>query len=141
MNPQLIASILFVLAFLALIFISHLLHHQYKIEVDFSRKFLHIAGGLLALLLPFFFSEVWYVVFICVLAFLLLLLTYAANKLQAVHRTSRRSVGSIVFPIPVFICFLAAQLSHNNLLFFLPISLLTLADPAAEWGGKKWGRH
>jgi len=28
---------------------------------------------------------------------------------------------------------------NNDLLFYLPLSLLTLSDPVAEWAGKKWG--
>jgi dolichol kinase len=72
---------------------------------------------------------------------LVLLITYYTRQLDALHKTERKSLGSIIFPIPVYVCFLAATFYNNHLLFFLPLSLLTFADPAAEWGGKRWGQH
>ncbi len=49
------------------------------------------------------------------------------------------SFGSIFFPVPVYICFFAANKFDNYLLFVLPISILTISDTVAEWGGKRWG--
>jgi phytol kinase len=139
MNTQLFYALLFLLFFLLFIYISHVLYKKYKLPVDHSRKFLHISGGLLALFFPLFLHSHWWVLLLCTLALLLLLVTFLIKELPAIHRTERTSIGSIIFPIPVYICFLSAEKFENNLLFFLPISLLTIADPAAEWGGKKWG--
>jgi phytol kinase len=61
------------------------------------------------------------------------------NKLQSVHKTKRKSVGSIIFPIPVYCCFLAAEILHNSLFFYLPVSLLAISDTSAEIAGTRWG--
>ena len=65
---------------------------------------------------------------------------YLPKKLlPSIHRTSRYSVGSVLFPLPVYGCFLAAELLDENILFYLPISLLTISDTAAETAGIQWG--
>jgi len=61
------------------------------------------------------------------------------HMLQSVHKTKRNSIGSIIFPIPVYCCFLAAETLHNNLYFYLPVSLLAIADSSAEIAGTRWG--
>ncbi|MEO6071167.1 MAG: hypothetical protein ABIN57_10725 [Chitinophagaceae bacterium] len=137
----LLSSLFFLAAFLGLLVVTNLLFTKYNLPVDRSRKFLHITGGLLSLTIPFFIQSHWWVLVICTLAFAVLLGTYFTHQLDAVHKTNRTSVGSIIFPIPVYICFAVAAFYGNTLLFFIPISILTVADPAAEWGGKRWGKY
>lgn len=139
MNQTIKYALILLCAFLLLIGATDWLHSKYKVSVDASRKFLHIAGGLLSLCMPLLLPSHWWVLILCSLAFLLLSFTYFMNFLKGVHGTERKSAGSIIFPIPVYVCFLFAENWNNFLLFYLPISLLTLADPMAEWGGKKWG--
>lgn len=59
--------------------------------------------------------------------------------MPSIHGTQRVSWGSIVFPIPVFVCFLASKEWGNGVFFYLPVSLLTISDTLAELGGNKWG--
>jgi dolichol kinase len=140
MNPQLTAVIVFTLLFLILVSITQLLYSVAKVASDRSRKFLHVSGGVLALFIPLYFKSHWFVLIICSAAFLLLCFTFYKKMLPSVHQTKRISVGSIIFPLPVYICFVTAEKTGNNmLLYFLPVSLLTLADTMAELGGKKWG--
>ena len=132
-------ALFILLAFILLVVIAHLLHTKLHVPVDSSRKFLHISGGMLALCMPLLLPTHWWVLGLCLLAFFLLLFTYLLNYLQGIHGTKRKSIGSIIFPVPVYICFLCSEIWNSNLLFYLPICLLTIADPIAEWGGKKWG--
>lgn len=139
MHQPLPYALFILLSFLLLVVTAHLLHTKLQIPVDSSRKFLHISGGMLALCMPLILPTHWWVLALCLLAFFLLLFTYLLNYLQGIHGTKRKSIGSIIFPIPVYVCFLCSEIWNSNLLFYLPICLLTLADPIAEWGGKKWG--
>lgn len=139
MNSQLLALFVFLGVLLLLIGITELLYRRFKIPAEGSRKFLHVSGGLLCLLLPLFFASHWWVLVLASLSFLLLLITYLTNMLQSVHKTKRYSIGSVIFPIPVYFCFLFADRIDNNLFFLLPISLLTISDTAAEIAGKRWG--
>ncbi|HEY2721333.1 MAG TPA: hypothetical protein VGI82_06395 [Chitinophagaceae bacterium] len=61
--------------------------------------------------------------------------------MPAIHKTKRVSFGSILFPIPVYACFFISKHFNNDLFFYLPVSLLTISDTLAEWGGNKWKDH
>ncbi len=93
----------------------------------------------MCLLFPPIFSSHWWVLALAAVAFVILLITYIKKMLPSVHQTKRFSVGSVLFPMPVYLCFLAAELKGNNLFFYLPVALLAIADTAAEAGGNKWG--
>jgi phytol kinase len=136
---QTVSAIIFLSLFLLLVAIAHLLYRYLKIPAEYSRKFLHVSGGVLALFAPLFIQSHWWVLAICAAAFLFLLFTYVKQLLPAVHRTKRKSVGSVIFPLPVYICFLIASWKNNDLLFYIPVSFLTISDAMAEWGGTKWG--
>jgi phosphatidate cytidylyltransferase/phytol kinase len=126
MDSQLLALFIFLGILLLLIGITELLYRRFKIPAEASRKFLHVSGGLLCLFLPVFFSSHWWVLTLALLSFLLLLITYLNNMLHSVHKTKRYSIGSIIFPISAYFCFLTADMIDNNLFFFLPVSLLTI---------------
>jgi phytol kinase len=139
MSSQFLYLLLFLGLLLILIIITELLHKFFKVSTEQSRKFLHVSGGLMCLLFPSFFQSHWWLLPLVTLSFLLLFITYKLKMLPSIHQTKRSTVGSILFPVPVYCCFLAAELMHNNLFYYLPISLLTISDTAAETGGHQWG--
>jgi len=140
MNPQLLVSGIFLLLFLGIVLASQLMYKA-SVSTEKSRKFVHVAGGTLALFLPLFIESHEYVLGICSLAFLLLLVSRILKGLPGIHRTKRKSVGSIIFPIPIYICFAAATDANDDMLFYIPVSLMTYSDTVAEWGGKKLGKY
>ena len=131
-------AIAFLLIFLLLVGIAQWLYRGLHVSAEGSRKFLHVSGGLLALAAPLFFRSQRPVLLLCGLAFLMLLVTFLKNWLPAVHRTRRNSIGSVLFPIPIYLCFVIAKQQDNDLLFYLPVSLLTISDALAEWAGARW---
>jgi phytol kinase len=139
MHSPFFSLLIFLFLLLALIVITESLHRYFKFTAEQSRKFLHVSGGLMCLLFPRFFNSHWWVLVLAVVSFLLLFITYRKKMLPSIHQTRRPSIGSVLFPIPVYICFLIAEINQNELFFYLPVSLLTLADTAAEIGGNKWG--
>lgn len=141
MKLQIMYALIFLSIFLLLVIISHVSYKFLKILSENSRKFLHVSGGVLALFAPVFFTSHWWLLILCSLAFLLLLFTYIKQWLPAVHQTARSSIGSVIFPIPVYLCFLIAENRNDDLLFYLPISFLTISDAIAQWTGKKWELH
>ena len=141
MPSQLLSLLLFLTLLLTLIIISELLHRYWKFPAEQSRKFLHVTGGLMCLLFPTFFQSHWWMLALTGVSFLLLLTTYLIKLLPSVHQTKRKTIGSVLFPIPVYCCFFIAKQQHNDLLYYIPISLLTISDTAAEIAGTKWGHH
>jgi phytol kinase len=139
MDPQLLSLLLFLGLLGVLIVVTELLHRRWGWPAEWSRKFLHVSGGLMCLLFPVFFHSHWWLLPLALISFLILLVSYCRNWLGSIHQTKRRSIGSVIFPIPVYGCFLLAQLMQDNLFFYIPISLLTISDTAAEMAGNRWG--
>jgi dolichol kinase len=141
MNQQIVYALIFLSIFLLLVVVSHVLYKVFNISSENSRKLLHVSGGVLALFAPVFFTSHWWVLILCSLAFLLLLFTYIKKWIPAIHETSRSSIGSVIFPVPLYLCFFIAENRNDELLFYLPISFLTISDAIAQWTGEKWGTH
>ena len=139
MNSQMLWLLIFLVLLGILISISELLHRKLKVKPEQSRKFLHVSGGLMCLLFPSIFNSHWWLLLLATIAFLLLIITYRRKLLPSVHQTNRYSLGSVLFPIPVYLCFLIAELLENSLFFYIPVSLLAIADTAAETGGNILG--
>src|SRR5690349_21158270 len=108
MSSPLGLALLFLGMFSMLTAFTQFLHKTLKIDSEASRKFLHVSGGIVSLFLYPFFQSDWWVLILCFIVFLVLLLTYCFRMLPSIHKTSRLSFGSILFPIPVYLCFLLA---------------------------------
>src|ERR1043166_8899619 len=139
MSPEFLTTVILLLLFLILIIIANYLYKHYRWSSENSRKFIHVAGGILCLVGFRFVHSHWYVLILCSIAFTILLITFIKKTLPSIHNTRRISFGSILFPIPIYFCFLASKHWNNNLFFYLPVFLLTISDTLAEWGGNKWG--
>jgi dolichol kinase len=139
MSPEFLTTIILLLAFLILIIITNFLYKQYSWSSENSRKFIHVSGGILCLVAFRFLRSQWSVLILCSIAFTILFITFIKNSLPSIHKTKRISFGSILFPIPVYFCFLASKYWNNDVFFYLPVFLLTISDTLAEWGGNKWG--
>lgn len=139
MNEQVIWLAAFLLLLSVLIITAEILHKKFHWASENSRKFLHVSGGFISLLLPLFFQSHWWVLALTSIAFIILFVTYKRKMLSSVHQVKRYTVGSVLFPIPVYACFLFAELKQDPLLFYLPVSLLAVSDTAAEIGGQRWG--
>ncbi len=141
MNSNLVHSFL-ILGIFAFLFIitDWLLYQKCAIPSKVCRKFLHISSGLLALLLPWFITSHWYVLFICGTAFLPLLVGQLLKKFKSIHAIGRTSIGTLVYPVSVYGCFWVSEFYQSRLLFYFPILILAFADPMAEVVGNKWGK-
>lgn len=140
MNPQLLASAIFLLLFLVIIVAAQFMYKA-SVETEKSRKFVHVSGGILSLFLPAYIESHWYVLGICSIAFLTLLVTWIRKDLPGIHKTKRKSVGSVIFPIPIYVCFAVACERNTDFVFYMPVLLLTFSDTIAELTGKKWGKY
>ena len=141
MNPELLAASVLLIIFFILLVITNYLYRQYKWSAENTRKFLHVSGGILCLSAVRFIQSHWWILILCTVAFIILLVTFLKKSLPSVHEIKRVSWGSILFPIPIYICFFASKHWTNDLFFYIPVSLLTISDAFAEWGGNKWGRY
>lgn len=125
--------------FLMLFGIAEILHHEFRQQPEVTRKIVHTGTGLLTLLFPICLDNIWFVLMLCSSFALLLLLSIRFRLLPSIHKISRPSIGSLAFPVSVFICYWMYESSDKQLIYyFSPILILTLADPLAALVGSKW---
>jgi len=130
-------------AFLVLFIVAEILYHRLHVKAEITRKIVHIGTGLLTLLFPVLLSSHWWVLLLCGSFFLLLVLSMRYHLLKSIHAIDRRSVGSLVYPVIVYGCFLAWEKIEKPIqpgysFFYVPILVMALADPAAALTGKSW---
>jgi phytol kinase len=147
MNSEIIHTILLGSCFLLLFTIAEVLYYKKILIAEHSRKLVHIVTGTLTLLFPIYLKSIWSVGFLCSSFLLILLLSKKYNFLKGINQIERKSAGSILYPIIVFICFCVYKYSetriasqHHLILFYLPILILAISDPVAALVGKRFGK-
>ncbi len=129
---------LLALCFLTLFAIGEIMYHVLKVKPELTRKWSHLGTGLLTMLFPIMLSNHWWVLALCSSFMLLLLLSIKFNFLKSINAVDRETVGSILYPISVYICFLVYTCKGQMAYFYLPILILAISDPIAALIGKTW---
>ncbi len=129
-------TILLAGAFLLLFAIGELLYHKLKVKAELSRKFVHILTGFLTMLFPPLIDNHWLVLALCSSFLLILLVSMRFGLLPSINAVNRKTVGSILYPIIVYGCYLIFNHYQNYLFYYIPILILAIADPMAELVGK-----
>ena len=152
MNDNLFYTILLTFSFLTLFGSAEILYHFFKVKTEYTRKLVHIGTGLITLLFPLLLTHHLWVLLLCSSFAILLLLSLKLNFLPSINKIERKSVGSLAFPLSVYISFLAFDFSHyftssqhinqeimtnsNLIYFYLPMLILAISDPMAALLGR-----
>lgn len=105
---------------------------------EWTRKLVHIGGGLVCLGFPFFVRSPWVVLGLSAALSGLFALGAYTGGLHALHRVSRRSRGAEYYPLAVTLVFLMAL--GRPWLYVAAIMTLAVADAAAALVGASYGR-
>lgn len=139
MNQDILNTIILSTAFLALFATAELLFHKFNVNVELTRKLVHIGTGLLSLLFPILLNNQWLVLFLCASFACILILSLKFNFLKSINAIDRESVGSLAYPVSVYCCYLVFDyFNRAYIYFYLPILILAICDPVAALMGKKW---
>ena len=139
MSTEIFNTILLGGLFLALFAFGEIMYHVMKIKVEITRKIAHIGTGLLTLLFPIMLKNHWLVLILCTTFALILILSLKLNLLKSINSIQRQSAGSILYPISVYICYLAFDyFGQQYIYFYIPILILAICDPLATLAGKNW---
>ena len=125
-------------AFLILFGIAEVLFHKYKVRAEHSRKLVHFGTGALTMLFPLFLTSHWQVLLMSVGFLAILILSKKYNFLNSINGVERKTHGSTLFPIVVYLCFALAEYKSNFSFFYLPILILAISDPIAALLGQKF---
>ncbi len=105
---------------------------------EWTRKLVHVGGGLICLGFPFFVRSPWIVLGLSVTLSGVFALGARTGQLRSLHRVARRSRGAEYYPLAVTLVFLMAQ--SRPWLYVASIMTLAVADAAAALVGSSYGR-
>lgn len=157
-KTELLNTTFYALGFLVLFASAELLYHRFKVAVEITRKYVHVFTGIICLSFPFVLETHWSVLILTCSFVLILVTSLKFNLLKSINAVDRKTSGSYLFPLVIYIVFWiysiygqnnlsGTALSHEKfdrfslggtIYYFLPILILSVSDPAAALFGKKW---
>lgn len=126
--------------FLLLLLAAELWQRRAAPPVEWTRKLVHVGGGLLAAGLPWMIASAWSALGLCLLFVSVVRGARHLGLLQSIHGIERRSAGDLGFMLGALLLFLIGR--GEPLFYVISMLVLTLADSlAALWGaahGRRW---
>jgi len=138
MNNNIVHIIYLAMAYLVLFVSSEVLYHKFRFKAEFTRKYVHIATGVLSLLFPLLFDNHLFVLGLTFSFLIILLLSVKYDFLKSINEISRVSRGSILYPIIVYVTYLVYHNYNQMIFYYIPILILAICDPIAAFIGKIW---
>jgi dolichol kinase len=135
MIDQITITTLFFTGFCCIIYAAEYLHKHYAINPEYTRKMAHSIATLSSLIFIYTIKSHWYILILGLFFFVLLLVAKRMKLFNSIDAVNRKTGGSYLLPVSVYIVFYIASTSGNNLLFILPILLLGISDPLAGFIG------
>lgn len=132
--------------FLVLFAVAEVLFRFFRVEVEHTRKLVHIGTGLLTMLFPLLLTSHWNVLLLCASFAVILIFSLRLGFLPSVNAIERESHGSLCYPAAVYFAFLTFEIIRDRgistlspmLFFYLPILVMALCDPAAALIGRRF---
>lgn len=124
-------------SFLCLFGISEWLYIKRGVKSEVTRKISHIGTGILTLLFPIVLDNHWEVLILCTSFLILLTLSIKFKFLKGINDVDRTTYGSVLYPIAVYLVYLAYSQTGDLNHFYSPILILAISDPLAALIGKK----
>lgn len=131
MNRIFIIAIVYLVGIGVLLIFNEINYRWFRLKGEYTRKFAHVAATLSTLPFPYLFPSHWYVLVLALIFFFVLYFTQRSTYLESIHDISRKSVGSYLLPLSIYITFLISEWLDQKILYLLPMLILALCDPAA----------
>jgi CDP-diglyceride synthetase len=134
-DKDLVVYLMITFIFLIILLLGEFLHNFLKFKPEFSRMISHFFAGIFCLFSFNLFSSFIYVFALCIQSALFLFVSDRMGFLKSHHNVTRKTHGSSLFFVGVFLIFFASDLSLKKSLFVLPLLILTISDPIAALAG------
>ena len=131
MGNIIVLSFIYLTGISLLLVANELFYRRLNPPGEITRKLAHFTSLLATVPFPYIFPSHWYVLVLAVLFAAVLLITRRGKLLKSIHDIDRRSMGSYLLPISVYVTFLGADLLDNKIMYILPILILAVCDPLA----------
>lgn len=139
-NTIILLFIFFIGIALLLVF-NEINYRRLKLRGEISRKFAHFVATLATIPFPYIFFSHWYVLILAIIFFVVLFITHKGTMLKSIHDIDRKSIGSYLLPLSIYLTFLIAELFNNKLMFILPMMILAISDPLAAIVGMSFKKN
>ena len=131
MLNQIVLTFIYLIAIFLLLIFNELTYRSFGVKGEITRKFAHFTATLATIPFPYIFTSHWYVLVLAIIFFIVLFISRNGTQLKSIHDIDRKSFGSYLLPLSIYLAFLFAGLLDNKLLFILPILVLAVCDPMA----------
>ena len=135
MISQVLITVLFMTGFGGIIFLSEYLNKHFDINPEYTRKMAHMLSCLSSLMLIFTITSHWYILFLGSIFFFTLFTGKCLGFFNSIDSVSRKSSGSYILPVAIYLVFYLSNSHHSILIFILPVLILGLSDPLAGLAG------
>jgi len=132
-------TLLYLIGIALLLVFNELAYRRLKLKGEITRKFAHFSTALATIPFPYIFLSHWHVLVLAVIFAVVLFLTRSKKQLNSIHDIERKSMGSFLLPIAVYVVFYISFEMGNKLIYILPMIILAVCDPiAAILGMSGW---
>lgn len=131
MGNQLALTFIFLIAIISLLVFTELIYRRLGLKGEVTRKIAHFTATLSTITFPYLFNDHWYVFGLAFFFFIVLFISRHGTQLKSIHDITRKSIGSYLLPVSIYLTFLISYKAGNRLYFILPILILAICDPAA----------
>jgi phytol kinase len=125
------------LLFLALLAAAELWRRVARPDPEWTRKLVHLGGGIVCLFFPFFVRSPWVVLAMASALSALFALGSRLGFLQSLHGVRRTSRGAEYYPLAIFLVFLLAR--DRPWLYVSCVLVLAVSDALAALIGSRYG--
>ncbi len=127
-----VLSFIYLIGIGILLVFNELNYRRLKIKGEITRKFAHFAATLAVVPFPYIFPSHWYILALAAIFFAVLFFSQFSTQLNSIHDIDRKSIGSYLLPVSIYLTFLISDLSDNKFIFILPMLILAISDPMAS---------
>ena len=138
MNYQLAAFFGYLVGYILLLTFCEFLNRKMKVGTEYTRKLSHIAAVFCAMLFPYLFQNVGYVLVLSGLFFVMLVIARRKRIIPSVDNVERKTGGSYFLTLGICIPYYLSVVFENPVSFMLPMLIFAISDPLAGLVGSKW---
>lgn len=139
MNENLKYYLFYTIAYGIVLLLGELMYRKLHTGPALSRNFSHLAAGLISLPYPWLFTSHWWVLLLAMQSSLVLLASRYMKLVPSHHKAAQKSLGSYLFFVSLYLCFLASYFSNQKELFVVPVLVMSFSDVAAAITGRRSG--
>ena len=114
MGNIIVLSFVYLVGIVLLLAFNELNYKRLNLKGEFTRKFAHFSATLATVPFPYIFPSHWYILVLAVLFFGALYITKYTKQLNSIHDIERKSMGSYLLPLSIYITFLISFLMENK---------------------------